>query len=60
MGKTNQSDFFQKKHAFLQATMNFEQMNKNANITGMIHHKMMVFTIHMLRAQERLNTAGSG
>ena len=46
---------FQKTNAFLQFCQFFyKQMENNKDSTGMIHDKMMVFTIHLLRAQERL------
>ena len=55
MGKTKQSDFFQKTNAFLQFLSDFnKKMDNTHDSTGMIHDKMMVFTIHLLRAQERL------
>ena len=61
MGKFNQSDFFSKKTRFYNFAYFLKKLNKNADIPGMIHHKMMVFTIHMLRAQERFkHLAGSG
>ena len=54
-GKTQSKRDLLKTHTFLQFCIIFpKNWNNNADISGTFHQIMMVFTIHMLRAQERV------
>ena len=54
MGKTIRVSFPKNPHVFTMLHHFSKKRNKNVDIIGMFHHKMMGFSIHMLRAQERI------